>query len=68
MSNSSLNNNYTGHSYNSILKGPTASSQFRSNEKVCIRDLIKAYNKILTGEEELDITHLVWRWSEEEDQ
>ena len=36
--------------------------------KVCIWDLSKAYNQIVTGEDELYMRRLVWRWGKEDDQ
>jgi hypothetical protein len=42
--------------------------KFRSYEKVCVWDLSKAYNQILTGPEELHMRRLVWRWGKEDDQ
>ena len=72
LSNSSLNNNNSSYSYNSILaKGPNFIQplfiKFRSYKKVCIWYLSKAYNQILTTEVKLHMRRLVWRWGKEED-
>jgi hypothetical protein len=75
VSNSSINNNGSGHSYNSILaKGPNYIQplfkiliKFRSYERVCVWDIHKAYSLIRTGEDELHMRRLLWRWGKGED-
>ena len=70
VSNSSLNNNDSGHSYNSILaKGPNALTlllqvlvTFRSYTNVVVWDLHKAYNCMYTGDDEMHCRRFVWRW------
>ena len=72
VSNSSLNNNNSGWSYNSILpKGPnslvpliTAMASWRSYEHTVVWDLSKAYSTVHTGEDELPMRRLVWRRGE----
>ena len=70
VSNSSLDNNHQGISYNDILpKGPNslvpliqAIITWRSYEDVVVWDLSKAYNVVHTFLEELNMRRLVWRW------
>ena len=72
MSNSSLDNNRKGVSYNDCLaKGPNSLSPlfqvlitFRGYEHVVVWDLHKAYNTVLTGDPELHMRRLVWRWGD----
>jgi hypothetical protein len=74
VSNSSLNNNNSGHTYNSLLaKGPNASTPFlevlvtfRSYTNVVVWDIYKAYNCMFTGPEEMHCQHFVWCWGEED--
>ena len=74
VSNSSLDNNNQGISYNDILpKGPNALTPlvealttFRSYENVVIWDLAKAYNTVKTGPAEMHMRRLVWRWGQED--
>ena len=73
VSNSSLDNNNQGISYNDILpKGPNALTPlvealttFRSYKNVVIWDLAKAYNTVKTGPAEMHMRRLVWRWGQE---
>ena len=70
VSNSSLDNNNQGLSYNDILpKGPNslvpliqAIISWRSYEDVVVWDISKAYNVVRTFIEELHMRRLVWRW------
>ena len=70
VSNSSLDNNNSGLSYNDILpKGPNsltpllqALSSWRSYQHVVNADLAKAYNTVRTFPEEMHMRRLVWRW------
>ena len=70
VSNSSLANPVTGVSYNDILpKGPNALVplfealiRWRSYEKTVVWDLRKAYNTVVTYQEEMHARRLVWRW------
>ena len=74
VSNSSLNSNGSGHSYNSLLaKGPNALTPllevlvtFRSYTNVVVWDLHKAYNCMFTYDEELHCRRFVWRWGDGE--
>ena len=70
VSNSSLSNNNSGFSYNSLLpKGPnslvsllSALVRWRSYEHCVVWDLTKAYNTVVTFPEEMHMRRLVWRW------
>ena len=72
VSNSSLSNNNSSHSYNLILaKGPNSImpllrvlTAFRSYERIVCWDLHKAYNSIETTLRELHYRQLVWRWGD----
>ena len=72
VSNSSLDNNNCGTSYNDCLpKGPNslvpllqALVSWRSYQHCCVWDLSKAYNVVHTFDEELHMRRLVWRWGE----
>jgi hypothetical protein len=69
VSNSSLNNNNSGFSYNDLqAKGPNSlvslietQMRWRSYEHCSVWDLSKAYNTIKTFDEELHMRRLVWR-------
>ena len=73
-SNSSLINNKSGYSYNSLLAmGPNSISPllsvlttFRSYACIVCWDLSKAYNSICTTDRELHYRRLLWRWGQEE--
>jgi hypothetical protein len=72
VSNSSLNNNNNGVSYNDLqAKGPNslvslidAILRWRSGEHCVVWDLVKAYNTVRTFKEELHMRRLVWRWGD----
>ena len=72
VSNSSLANNSTGVSYNDLLpKGPNsliplfeALIRWRSYQQCVVWDITKAYNTIVTFQEELHARRLVWRWGD----
>ena len=72
VSNSSLANNSTGVSYNDLLpKGPNslvplfeALLRWRSYQQCVVWDITKAYNTIVTFEEERHARRLVWRWGD----
>ena len=72
VSNSSLNNNNSGLSYNDCLpKGPNSLIPlvqslitWRGYEEVVVWDIRKAYNGLHTFEDELHMRRLVWRWGE----
>ena len=74
VSNSSLINNKSGYSYNSLLAmGPNSISPllsvlttFRSYACIVCWDLSKAYNSICTTDRELHYRRLLWRWGQEE--
>ena len=74
VSNSSLNNNNSGHSFNSILaKGPNSIQplfnilvMFRTYEEVVVWDIHKAYNVMETTDKELHCRRLVWRWGQQD--
>lgn len=74
VSNSSINNNNSGHSYNSCLaKGPNSIASlfgvlvtWRTYPDCLVYDIHKAYNAIVTGEEEKHARRLVWRWGKED--
>jgi hypothetical protein len=70
VSNSSLDNNNSGHNYNDLqAKGPNslislidALIRWRSYQHCVVWDLVKAYNTVKTFVEELHMRRLVWRW------
>ena len=72
VSNSSLANNSSGVSYNDLLpKGPNslvslfeALIRWRSYQQCVVWDITKAYNTIVTFEEERHARRLVWRWGD----
>ena len=76
VSNSSLSNNHSGLSYNSLLpKGPnslvpllSALIRWRSYEHCVVWDLTKAYNTVVTYEEEMHMRRLVWRWGRQDEE
>ena len=76
VTNSSLNNNQCGTSYNDCqAKGPNslvplfrALITFRSYKNVVVWDLSKAYNQVKTFLEELHCRRLVWRWGNGEEE
>ena len=76
VSNSSLNNNNNGLSYNDCLpKGPNslvpllqALVTWRGYEEVAVWDIKKAYNSVHTYQEEMHMRRLLWRWGVEEDE
>ena len=74
VSNSSLNNNMSGHSYNSCLaKGPNSIASlfevlntWRTYPDCLVYDIHKAYNSIHTGDDEKHARRIVWRWGDED--
>ena len=72
VSNSSLDNNGSGVSLNSILpKGPNSLSSlfesltsWRGNKHVVCWDIAKAYHTIKTGKQEMHFRRLVWRYGD----
>ena len=74
VSNSSLDNNNSGLSYNNLpLKGPNALIpllqalvSWGSYQHTVVLDLAKVYNTVYTFVEELHMRRLVWRWDQGE--
>ena len=73
VSNSSLDNNGSGHSYNGCLaKGPNALTPlllevvttFRSYKNMVVWDLHKVYNSMYTYDEEIHCHRFVWHFGD----
>ena len=76
VSNSSLNNNWSGVSYNDCLaKGPNSLTPlfevlitWRTYKDCVVWDLSKAYNSIDATEEHWHMRRLLWRWGKQDDE
>ena len=73
VSNSSLNNNNTGVSFNDLVaKGPNSlipllevATSWRQYPRVCVWDYKKCYNSVFTTEKEKHLRRFVWRFEGE---